>query len=87
MSDTEPQPAAAAENAGLRCDTCGRPSAIVSRVFVDEGYDRSNARPLWNCPECYEEKLARRQTTDDRQGEGLQATGDGQVKGIRTGSP
>jgi len=62
MSETEPEQAAAAasDSAGLRCDTCGRLSAIVSRVVVDEGYDRSNARPLWNCPECYEEKLRRR---------------------------
>jgi hypothetical protein len=65
MSESEPQPAGA-EDAGLRCDTCGRPSAIVSRVVVDEAYDRSNARPLWNCPKCYEAKLRRRQAPDAR---------------------
>ena len=73
MSETEPEQAEAVEGerAGLRCDTCGRPSAIVSRVVVDEGYDRSNARPLWNCPECYEAKLARRQATDDSSRSGI----------------
>ena len=51
-----------AESQELRCDTCGRRTPIVSRVVIDEGYDRSNARPLWNCPECYaeKEKLRRR---------------------------
>ena len=40
----------------LRCDTCGRVSATVSRVVVEAGYNRANARPLYNCPECYEKK-------------------------------
>ena len=41
----------------LRCDTCGRPTHVVSRVVVDAGYNRANARPLYNCPECYDAKL------------------------------
>ena len=52
MSDTEPQT--------LRCDTCGKETPVVSRVVVDAGYNRSNARPLYNCPECYEKKLQER---------------------------
>lgn len=44
----------------LRCDTCGKETDTVSRVVVDAGYNRSNARPLYNCPECYEEKLKQR---------------------------
>jgi len=40
----------------LRCDTCGRPATTVSRVVVEAGYNRANARPLYNCPECYETK-------------------------------
>jgi hypothetical protein len=61
VSESEPgereqQSAAPQECAALRCDTCGRPSTVVSRVVIDQGYDRSNARPLWNCPECYEKK-------------------------------
>ncbi len=45
----------------LRCDTCGKPSKTVSRVVVDSGYNRANARPLYNCPECYEKKLRERE--------------------------
>jgi rubrerythrin len=57
-SETDPRerPAAEGEAPTLRCDTCGRPTATVARVVIDEGYNRSNARPLWNCPECYAKK-------------------------------
>lgn len=44
----------------LVCDTCQAPASTVSRVVVDRGYDRSNARPLYNCPECFEKKLEQR---------------------------
>lgn len=44
-----------------RCDTCGKLSQTVSRVVVDAGYNRANARPLYNCPECYAAKLAERE--------------------------
>jgi hypothetical protein len=40
----------------LRCDTCGTLVPRVSRVVIDRGYDRSNARPLWNCPDCFARK-------------------------------
>lgn len=44
----------------LRCDTCGRETDQISRVVIDAGYNRANARPLYNCPECYEQKLKSR---------------------------
>jgi len=44
----------------LRCDTCGKVTPTVSRVVIDAGYNRANARPLYNCPECYEKKLQER---------------------------
>jgi hypothetical protein len=44
-----------------RCDTCGKLSRTVSRVVVDAGYNRANARPLYNCPECYAAKLLERE--------------------------
>jgi hypothetical protein len=57
MSDSlRTKAAGPAEPRLLRCDTCGRLTTVVSRVVIDRGYDRSNARPLWNCPECYERK-------------------------------
>ena len=52
MTDPEPP--------GLVCDTCGRPTSTVSRVVVDAGYNRANARALYNCPECYQKKLQER---------------------------
>lgn len=62
MSDTDtPQPAAAPR---LRCDTCGRETETVSRVVLEPGYNRANARPLYNCPDCYERK------NRERHGEG-----------------
>jgi hypothetical protein len=48
----------------LRCDTCGRLSAEVKRVVLDSGYNRANARPLYNCPECYETKRRERDTAN-----------------------
>jgi hypothetical protein len=44
----------------LRCDTCGKLTPTVSRVVVDAGYNRANARPVYNCPECYDKKLQER---------------------------
>ena len=44
----------------LRCDTCGKVSAEVKRVVLDSGYNRANARPLYNCPDCYEAKRHQR---------------------------
>ncbi len=46
----------------LRCDTCGKLTPTVSRVVVDAEYNRANARPIYNCPVCYEEKLSARHT-------------------------
>ncbi len=53
VNDTPAPPA-------LRCDTCGRISTEVKRVVIDSGYNRANARPLYNCPECYEAKRRER---------------------------
>lgn len=53
----------------LRCDTCGAWTLRVSRVVIDRGYDRSNARPLWNCPDCFERKN-RARLADARQAQG-----------------
>jgi uncharacterized Zn finger protein len=45
----------------LKCDTCGKETDRVSRVVVDSGYNRANARPIYNCPECYATKLRERE--------------------------
>lgn len=40
----------------MKCDTCGRETKEVRRVIVDTGYDRTLAKALYNCPECYDKK-------------------------------
>ncbi len=40
----------------MRCDTCKQESPIVMRVVVAKSYNRALARPLYNCPSCFEQK-------------------------------
>lgn len=40
----------------MRCDTCKQESALVKRVVIDKDYNRALARPLYNCPMCFEKK-------------------------------
>jgi len=40
----------------MRCDTCKQESPIVMRVVVAKDYNRALARPLYNCPSCFEKK-------------------------------
>ena len=58
----------AGATATLRCDTCGRETTTVARVVVEAGYNRANARPLYNCPECYEKKNRERQASKQTSG-------------------
>ncbi len=44
----------------MKCDTCGKESPEVKRVVVDSGYDRTLSKALYNCPECYDKKIASR---------------------------
>jgi len=49
----------------MKCDTCGREVPEVKRVVVAAGYDRTLAKPMYNCPECYEKKeKAKRDAAD-----------------------
>lgn len=54
----------------MKCDTCGKESNKTRRVLVDEGYDRSLALPLYNCPECFEKKEKARLKRKDSPREG-----------------
>ena len=47
----------------MKCDTCGKEVKEVKRVVVDKGYDRVLAKPLYNCPECYEKKERSKSST------------------------
>ena len=40
----------------MRCDTCKQESAVVKRVVIAKDYNRSLARPIFNCPACFEKK-------------------------------
>ena len=40
----------------MRCDTCKKEVKEVLRVVVYKDYDRSLARPIYNCPECFAKK-------------------------------
>lgn len=49
------------------CDTCGREVPVVYRVVIDEGYNRIDAKPLYNCPECFEKKNQERRARKKRE--------------------
>ena len=40
----------------MQCDTCKRESPVVLRVVIAKDYNRTLARPLFNCPKCFEKK-------------------------------
>ncbi len=40
----------------MRCDTCGKDSDSVLRVVIAKDYNRSLARPIFNCPDCFAKK-------------------------------
>lgn len=40
----------------MKCDTCKQDAAVVKRVVIDKNYNRALARPLYNCPACFEKK-------------------------------
>ena len=40
----------------MRCETCKQESPVVMRVVVAKDYNRALARPLYNCPSCFESK-------------------------------
>lgn len=47
----------------MRCDTCKRESPMVLRVMIAKDYNRSLAKPLFNCPDCFEKKEHAKQRT------------------------
>ena len=40
----------------MKCDTCQQESPTVMRVVVAKDYNRILARPVYNCPTCFEKK-------------------------------
>ncbi len=39
---------------------------MVMRVVVEKGYNRALARPLYNCPACFEKKEDEKKATEKR---------------------
>ena len=44
----------------MRCDTCKQESPVVMRVVIAKDYNRALARPIFNCPACFESKEQRK---------------------------
>ena len=40
----------------MQCDTCKQESPVVMRVVIAKDYNRILARPVYNCPVCFEKK-------------------------------
>ena len=40
----------------MKCDTCKQESDMVLRVVIAKDYNRSLARPIFNCQKCFERK-------------------------------
>ena len=40
----------------MRCDTCHTDTSVILRVMIAKDYNRSLARPLFNCPACFQKK-------------------------------
>lgn len=51
----------------MKCDTCSKETPEVRRVVIDAGYDRTLARAMYNCPECYDKKEAARSPKKPRE--------------------
>ncbi len=47
----------------MKCDTCQQEAPVVMRVVISKDYDRSLARPVYNCPACFEKKEQARAET------------------------
>lgn len=40
----------------MKCDTCGKEVTEVDRVLIYKDYDKTGAKPIYNCKECFEKK-------------------------------
>lgn len=56
---------------GMQCDTCKKDVPVVMRVVVAKDYNRMLARPLYNCPSCFEQKeQTKRRAKKQEEGKG-----------------
>ncbi|MBI3087481.1 MAG: hypothetical protein HYY91_01125 [Candidatus Omnitrophica bacterium] len=55
----------------MQCDTCKKDVPVVMRVVVAKDYNRMLARPLYNCPSCFEQKeQTKRRAKKQEEGKG-----------------
>ncbi len=54
----------------MKCDTCGQDTSVVQRVVVSKDYNRSLARPLYNCPACFQKKEQTKQSSNVKEPKG-----------------
>ena len=40
----------------MKCDTCHKETKEVRRVIIDNGYDKTLSKAIYNCPECFKKK-------------------------------
>lgn len=40
----------------MKCDTCQQDVPVVMRVVIAKDYNRVLARPIYNCPACFQKK-------------------------------
>lgn len=40
----------------MKCDTCGKEVIEVERVMIYKDYDKTGAKPIYNCKECFAKK-------------------------------
>jgi len=40
----------------MKCETCGKDVTKVKRIVLEKGYDRIQAKAIYNCEECYRKK-------------------------------
>ena len=45
----------------MTCDTCHQEAPVVMRVVIAKDYNRALARPIYNCPSCFEKKEEHKQ--------------------------
>jgi len=48
------------------CDTCKQASEVLMRVVIAKDYNRALARPIFNCPACFEKKEQSNTTRKER---------------------
>ena len=57
----------------MRCDTCQQDVAVVMRVVVSKDYNRALAKPLYNCPACFEKKEQTKHATNTQRNAGAKS--------------